>query len=317
VRRQDGYLLPIVLFSSAAILIFVAAAYAQVMRQLDDVRRLAASGEFAVAKLSAKAEVTYRLLTEPTTVFGFGLAPNTALHVDNRPYALASTNMIVRIQDAAGLIDANRVDLDVWRRLAEFVGVPTEQRDTLGDRILDYIDEDDFRRLNGAERDDYLSAGRDPPLNRPLESTRSLLSVLGWDAFLPGVKGEQFLAALTVGATGRVNPNAASPAVLYAMLGIPLVAANDLVALRADGFLDAAQIARFSTMSPEVMAFAVNAVPSNVLLITFTHSETGRTERVRVTITPRAPYWPLMVDANETLPAADVADLKKRSKPLP
>jgi len=41
--RQGGYLLPIVLFASAAILIFVAAAYAAVMRQIDDVRRQLAS----------------------------------------------------------------------------------------------------------------------------------------------------------------------------------------------------------------------------------------------------------------------------------
>ena len=159
-RRQRGYLLPIVLFSSAAILIFVAAAYSQVMRQVDDIRRLAANGEFAIAKVSAKAELVYRFMTEPTTVFGLGLAPGTALRVDNRPYSLPSAGLYVRVQDAAGLIDANRADLNVWRRLAEFVGVPTDQRDVLADRILDFIDEDDFRRLNGAERGDYVAAQR-------------------------------------------------------------------------------------------------------------------------------------------------------------
>ena len=82
-RRQGGYLLPIVLFTSAAILIFVAAAYAVVMRQLDDVRRLGATGDFAVAKVSAKAEVFYRLMTEPATAVGIGINPKTAIRADN------------------------------------------------------------------------------------------------------------------------------------------------------------------------------------------------------------------------------------------
>ena len=316
-RRQRGYLLPIVLFSSAAILIFVAAAYSQVMRQVDDIRRLAANGEFAIAKVSAKAELVYRFMTEPTTVFGFGLAPGTALRVDNRPYSLPSAGVYVRVQDAAGLIDANRVDLNVWRRLGEFVGVPADRRDMLADRILDFIDDDDFRRLNGAERDDYTAAQREPPPNRPLESTLSLQSVLGWEALLPGAMSEQFIGALTVGATGRVNPNAAPPAVLYAALGVPPVAAKDLVAQRGEGFLDASHVARFSTMSPDLLSFALDPVTSPVLLLTVTHASTGRTERVRVTITPRATRWPWTVDFNETLPASDAAELARRATPLP
>lgn len=316
-RRQGGYLLPIVLFSSAAILIFVAAAYSQVMRQIDDVRRLAANGEFAIAKVSAKAEVVHRFMTEPASVFGFGLTPAAALRVDNRPYAIASAGVFIRVQDAAGLIDANRAGLNVWRRLAEFVGAPTDQRDVLADRILDFIDEDDLRRLNGAERDDYIAAQREPPPNRPLESALSLQSVLGWEALLPGAMSEQFIGALTVGATGRVNPNAASPAVLFATLGVPLVAAKDVVTQRGEGFLDASYVARFSTMSPDLLVFAVDPVTSPVLLLTVTDASTGRTERVRVTITPRATRWPWTVDFNETLPAADVSELARRATPLP
>lgn len=316
-RRQGGYLLPIVLFTSAAILIFVAAAYSVALRQLDDVRRLGATGDFAVAKVSAKAEVVYRLMTEPPTVFGIGLAPTTAIRVDNRPYAIPSMGMYVRLQDAAGLIDVNRVDLNVWRRLAEHVGVPTDQRDGLADRILDFIDEDDFRRLNGAERSEYEAAGRDPPPNRPVENPRALTAVLGWDTFLPGPMGERFLSALTVGATGRVNPNAASPAVLYAMLGVPPVVAEELVAGRSATFIDDSQIARVSSIGPEVLMFAVDPVVSSVLLVTLSDANTGRTERVRVSITPRATYWPWTMDATETLPAANPAELAARAVALP
>lgn len=316
-RRQGGYLLPIVLFTSAAILIFVAAAYSVALRQLDDVRRLGATGDFAVAKVSAKAEVVYRLMTEPPTVFGIGLAPNTAIRVDNRPYAIPSMSMYVRLQDAAGLVDANRADLTVWRRLAEQVGVPTDQRDVLADRILDFIDEDDFRRLNGAERFEYESAQREPPLNRTVESPRSLTAVLGWDTLLPGPMSERFLSALTVGATGRVNPNAASPAVLYAMLGVPPVAGEELVARRAESFIDASQVGRFSTVGPDILMFAVDPVTSPVLLVTLSDATTGRTERVRVTLTPRATHWPWTMDSTETLPAAGPAELAARAVPLP
>lgn len=316
-RRQGGYLLPIVLFTSAAILIFVAAAYAVVMRQLDDVRRLGATGDFAVAKVSAKAEVVYRLMTEPATAVGIGINPKTAIRADNRPYVLSSIGVYVHLQDAAGLIDVNRADLNIWRRLAEHVGVPTDQRDILADRILDYLDEDDFRRLNGAERSEYEAARRDPPLNRPVESPRSLAAVLGWDALLPGPASERFLAALTVGATGRVNPNAASPAVLYAMLGVPVVAAEELVARRAEAFIDAWEIGRVSPLAPDILMFAVDPVTSPVLLVTLSDARSGRTERVRVSITPRATNWPWTMDFTETLPAADLAELAARAVPLP
>jgi len=315
--RQGGYLLPIVLFASAAILIFVAAAYAAVMRQIDDVRQLGATGDFAIAKVSARAEVVYRLLTEPATVFGIGLAPDTAIRVDNRPYLLPSKTMVVRLQDAAGLIDVNRVELDVWRRLAEQVGVPVDQRDLLADRILDFLDEDDFRRLNGAERGEYAAARLDPPPNRAVESPRSLVAVLGWDTLLPGTMSDRFLGALTAGATGRVNPNAASPTVLYAMLGVPPIAAEDLVARRVEGFIDMGHLARVSTLGQNALMFAVTPVPSPVLLATFSDAATGRTERVRITLTPRAARWPWTMDAFETLPAVDPAALVRQAALLP
>jgi hypothetical protein len=101
------------------------------------------------------------------------------------------------------------------------------------------------------------------------------------------------------------------------MLGVPRVAAKDLVAQRGEGFLDANYVARYSTMSPGLLAFAVDPVTSPVLLLTVTHAATGRTERVRVTITARATRWPWTVDFNETLPAADVAELARRATPLP
>jgi hypothetical protein len=39
------------------------------------------------------------------------------------------------------------------------LGVPAEDRDGLIDKLLDYLDADSFRRLNGAEAPEYLEAG--------------------------------------------------------------------------------------------------------------------------------------------------------------
>jgi hypothetical protein len=128
---------------------------------------------------------------------------------------------------------------------------------------------------------------------------------------------DRFLDALTAGATGRVNPNAASPTVLYAMLGVPPIAAEDLVARRAEGFIDIGHLARVSTLGQDVLMFAVTPVSSPVLLATFSDVETGRTERVRITLTPRAAQWPWSMDAFETLPAVDPAALARQAALLP
>lgn len=86
----------------------------------------------------------------------------------------------MRVQDAFGRIDLNAAGDEMIRAALLTAGLSTEQADQLADAIADWRDADDLRRLNGAERDDYLAAGRvSGPRNGPFESVAELEQVLG------------------------------------------------------------------------------------------------------------------------------------------
>lgn len=73
-----------------------------------------------------------------------------------RPLELENGAVLVSIQDEAGKLDLNYGSEDLLRNLLQELGLETEAATSLVDRVADYRDEDDLRRLNGAEADDYL-----------------------------------------------------------------------------------------------------------------------------------------------------------------
>ena len=98
--------------------------------------------------------------------------------------------------------------------------------------IADWRDRDQLRRLNGAERDDYLRAGRPLlPDDGPFASVTMLRYVAGVDDPLY----ERIAPYLTVMGDGGVNLNTAPRPVLLAMPGITEEAATRLLAERSAG----------------------------------------------------------------------------------
>ena len=128
----------------------------------------------------------------------------------------------IEIRDEDGKLPINTMDEALLNRLLEEeldfdFGTARELSSTL----LDWIDEDEQRRLNGAESDDYLS--NDPPYraaNRPLQSLEELRLLKVWDKEFfdeDGVANEKFVQLsnmVSVLNTGAVNLNAAPEPVL-------------------------------------------------------------------------------------------------------
>ena len=128
----------------------------------------------------------------------------------------------IEIRDEGGKLPINTMDEALLNRLLEEeldfdFGTARELSSTL----LDWIDEDDQRRLNGAESDDYLS--NNPPYraaNRPLQSLEELRLLKVWDKEFfdeDGVGNETFAQLsnlVSVLNTGAVNLNAAPEPVL-------------------------------------------------------------------------------------------------------
>jgi len=128
----------------------------------------------------------------------------------------------VQIEDESGKLPINTMSEEQLNRLLEDslefdFGTARE----LSSMLLDWIDPDDSRRLNGAESEDYLN--RNPPYraaNGPLQSLEELQLLKIWeDEFFDqnGRPNEQFgqlTSMVSVINSGTVNLNKASPEVI-------------------------------------------------------------------------------------------------------
>jgi len=101
---------------------------------------------------------------------------------DGRPYriALSKGKVEVRVMDEGGKIDINQANRSDLLRVLMTLGVIGHQRDTIVDSILDWRDENNFHRLNGAE-DDYYQSLRVPYASKdgPFDTVDELLWVKG------------------------------------------------------------------------------------------------------------------------------------------
>ncbi len=110
--------------------------------------------------------------------------------------------LVIRVQDAAGKINLNLASERLL--MALFTGLGTSRVAASGytDAIIDFRDADNDRRLAGAEKPEYLAAGRTfGPKNAPLDSLEELNEILGLDvdivtAMLPHVTVHSGLAGL-------------------------------------------------------------------------------------------------------------------------
>lgn len=126
----------------------------------------------------------------------------------------------VRIYDHAGKINLIRLSKKHMRQLLEkHIGNDLEKLDALEDAWQDWIDRDDFKRANGAEKDYYETL--DPPYeprNDRLETVEEFLLIKGFAEILDGVEMD---SAFTVyGNKSGVNPNLATREALMLLPGL-------------------------------------------------------------------------------------------------
>lgn len=117
------------------------------------------------------------------------------------------------------------------RWVAQLGGDPERTGDLLA-TLLDYQDDDDLTRLNGAEREEYEALDLPPPPNRPLSSPLELRRVLGWSELLAPLDDAALARLVTLAQAPAVNVNTAMPEVLQALFGIDRETAQRAVALR-------------------------------------------------------------------------------------
>jgi len=142
-------------------------------------------------------------------------ATDTVALGDDAFYAVASV-------DVGTLVNINVVDEVGLTRFLTASSIDPMTADAFAQAIMDWRDADDFRRLRGAERDDYIKNGaRELPSNGPFEAADQLRFVRGMSrSILSHIEPQ-----LTVFGSGQVNVNKASEPVLLSLPGMTTLAA--------------------------------------------------------------------------------------------
>ncbi len=126
----------------------------------------------------------------------------------------------VRIYDHAGKINIHRLTKQRLRQLLEKrIGQNPDKMSALEDSWNDWLDSDDMKRVNGAEKDYYETLPTPyEPRNSKIETVEELLLIKGFDEVFNGVNMD---SAFTVyGNTFGVNPNFATREALMLLPGL-------------------------------------------------------------------------------------------------
>lgn len=103
----------------------------------------------------------------------------------SRSLHLSHSELRVRCSADSARLSINHADRAQWQRFLMAVGESGQVAQGLADHILDWRDADNIRRVQGAELQDYLHAGRTVfPSNKLFASVSELRNVLGIDSVL-------------------------------------------------------------------------------------------------------------------------------------
>lgn len=154
------------------------------------------------------------------------------------------TSYDVEIAAEGGKIDLNLVTEEVLKEVLRRGGLSAEEAESLGDSILDWRDDDDMPRANGAEFPYYGSLPEPlKPRNGKLLAVDELLSVKG---VTPDLYRRFLSKVFTVNGSPTVDINEAPVEVLRVLPGFTPEAAEALVAFRRENpFRSPADVTNF------------------------------------------------------------------------
>ncbi len=106
----------------------------------------------------------------------------TRMRADGRVYQQEIDGVLVEVSaiDERGKLDINATDELSLVNLFTGHGVDPQDAEFLAAAVMDWRDEDELERVNGAEEEAYLAAGLEVgPANRPFMMAEELLQVIG------------------------------------------------------------------------------------------------------------------------------------------
>ena len=211
---------------------------ASVREEGNATRRYAEEGEGYYLALAGFERGLYELLGQFSQPRQGGASQSgNVFDEDCSENTLGEGSYRVCLIDEAGRINLNRADEETLRRIFSNLEIEEPRSSTLVDSILDWRDEDDLHRLNGAESDYYLSLSPSyTAKNGPFDSVEELLWVRGATPEI--FYGQEKDGAQTVGLRkiftvdspmDRVNARTMSAEVCHALTGLPLAKCREFV----------------------------------------------------------------------------------------
>lgn len=278
--------------------IAIAAGYfaERVQRALELAQQSQQNTQALVEIANTRAEILFRLGTTPLSLYGLGTAPSGSILLDGRPYR-GEGGGIVRLQDNRGLLNLNIVSDERLNRLLGTLDIPAAQRSAMIDALHDYTDNDNLRRLNGAEEPEYLASGLPPPRNEKLITPYEPRNVIGWRD-RPQLWQDNRLPSLTTTSTSvALNPNTAPWQVLATLPGATAESAQAIIVRRQlEPFSSADQLAALLGVPSEQLLFQIITLPADSIRVTQSASGLPWALQYNVSLTPMSARAPWRID---------------------
>jgi len=295
--RQQGFVLALTLWILAIIAIVAGYFAERLARDMELARQAQQNVQALVGMADTRAEILFRLGTQPMSLYGLGHGPDDSVALDNRPYR-GSGGSVVRLQDNRGLYNLNiLMSEERLGRLLGVLGVPAESQAAMIDTLLDYEDEDDLRRLNGAEKKEYEALGLPPPRNDRLVTPYEARRVLGWGKVEPLWQNDRLASLVTTSTSVALNPNTAPWEVLASLPGVTSEVAHEIIARRrVQPLTSVDQIAALIGVPPQQLLLQIITLPSDSLRVTQSAPGVPWSMQYSVSLTPNADWGPWRID---------------------
>jgi type II secretory pathway component PulK len=187
------------------------------------------------------------------------------LNLRNIPFMVGNSQ--VRLQDSAGRLGLSPPNTFYLKRMLRHIGIKPGEVETAVDSLLDWIDEDDLKHLNGAESYFYRAEQSKkylPRNDRFIQAVDELALIKGWRGAVFDALRDEIVPA----ATGMLNMNTADAALLSGILDISRESAGQLLQLREKkGVLSRADIIRFDPNALTNMDEYITNFPSMAVVI--------------------------------------------------
>ncbi len=143
-----------------------------------------------------------------------------------------TSDIIVRIYDLSGLINLSTISREKFKQIMRQQMIESENIDSLLDAWQDWVDKDDLKRLNGAEKD-YYEKKKTPyiPSNAPLFTVEELKLIKGFKKAFGHINLNNLFTLY--GRYNAINPNIASKSTLLSIPGMTEDIAQQIIDKRS------------------------------------------------------------------------------------